>query len=70
MFLYLPNREVYFVIAMFGMEYAINMGGSSLDGYKEWLSENENISPLYMSEEQYENNRKGYAKTMYSSSEE
>jgi hypothetical protein len=39
--------EFYFVVAFFGMEYAINIGGSSMDGYKKWLSENDDISPLF-----------------------
>lgn len=38
--------EFYFVIAIFGMEYVINLGGNSIDGYKEWLKKNNGISPL------------------------
>ena len=42
--------EFYFVVAFFGMEYAINLAGSSVDGYKNWLSENNDISPLLKKE--------------------
>ncbi|MBN2606600.1 MAG: hypothetical protein JXR47_04615 [Thiotrichales bacterium] len=38
--------ELFFVVAIFGMEYAINLGGSGMDGYKEWLEENDYVSPL------------------------
>lgn len=41
------NSEFYFVIAIFGMEYAINLGGNSIDGYNHWLSRHANHSPLY-----------------------
>lgn len=51
-FLFLPNGEVYFVIAMHGIEYAINMGGPDIDGYTEWLETNKGASPLYISEEE------------------
>lgn len=47
--LFLGNGEVYFVIAMYGIEYAINMGGSYIDGYKYWLENNNFRSPLYLS---------------------
>lgn len=38
--------ELFFVIAIFGMEYAINLGGSGMDGYKKWLEDNDHVSPL------------------------
>jgi hypothetical protein len=41
------NSEWYYVLALFGEEYAINMGGPEVDGYVRWLQENDNISPLY-----------------------
>lgn len=43
------EAEYYFVIAIFGMEYAINIGGSNIDGYKEWLKKHDHASPLYTS---------------------
>lgn len=43
----IDNSEFYFVIAVFGMEYAINLGGNSMDGYESWLNMNGNVSPLY-----------------------
>ena len=44
----IDNSEFYFVLAIFGMEYSINLGGNSMDGYKAWLENNDNISPLYL----------------------
>lgn len=64
-FLFLANGEIYFVVAMFGIEYAINMGGSSIEGYQEWLKNNNGISPLYISDKQREENYMGYAKKMF-----
>ena len=66
-FLFTPKGEVYFVIAMFGIEYAINMAGSSVEGYNEWLKNNNNISPLYISDKQRKDNYMRYAKKMFSS---
>lgn len=42
-----PASEYYVVIAIFGWEYVINLGGTELDGYQEWLKENNGRSPLY-----------------------
>jgi hypothetical protein len=38
---------MYFVIAILGVEYAINVGGPDIDGYGLWLRQNEGRSPLY-----------------------
>lgn len=65
--MFTPNGEVYFVIAMFGIEYAINMAGSSIEGYNEWLKNNNNISPLYISDKQRKENYMGYTKKTFSS---
>jgi hypothetical protein len=46
-FLYTEARELYFILALFGTEYALNMGGPELDGYKVWLGNNNGRSPLY-----------------------
>lgn len=46
-FLYTEGYELYFVLALFGIEYAINMGGPYIDGYKQWLIEKSDNSPLY-----------------------
>lgn len=45
--LYTAELELYFVLAIFGVEYVINMGNPSIDGYQRWLEENDYISPLY-----------------------
>ncbi len=46
-FLVTPESEWYFVLAIFGLELTINLGGPEVDGYKRWLAENGNASPLY-----------------------
>lgn len=42
-----PCSEYYAVIAIFGWEYVINLGGPQLEGYQEWLKRNNGRSPLY-----------------------
>lgn len=44
--LYTEQCELYIVIAILGIEYCLNMGGPELDGYKQWLLEHNNKSPL------------------------
>jgi len=39
--------EWFLVVAIFGMEFAINYGGPEIDGYLRWLGENNYASPLY-----------------------
>jgi hypothetical protein len=49
-FLYpaLPSsNEMYSVIALFGVEYALNLDAPNTVGYREWLSVNTGKSPLY-----------------------
>src|SRR5665213_1313562 len=46
-FLVTSTNEWYFVLAIFGLELTINMGGPELEGYERWLSENNGASPLY-----------------------
>ena len=50
-FLFTELGEVYFVIAMHGIEYAINLGGPFIERYEFWLKKNKNKSPLYISNE-------------------
>ncbi len=38
--------EYYCVVAIFGIEYSINLGGPELDGYHKWLKKNNDRSPL------------------------
>ena len=43
-----PNdSEYYIVLAIFGDEYVLNLGGRCVGGYKRWLKENKGKSPLY-----------------------
>lgn len=41
------HSELYFIIALWGIEFAINMAGPCIDGYINWLKEHDNVSPLY-----------------------
>lgn len=43
--------ELYFIIAIWGIEITINMGGKSIDGYRKWLEDHDNMSPLYYPKE-------------------
>ena len=46
-FLFTKENECYFVLAIFGVEYVINMAGPSIEAYMQWLKENNEKSPLY-----------------------
>ena len=41
------SSEYFFVMAIFGLELAINLGGPEITGYNQWLAEHNNESPLY-----------------------
>lgn len=41
------QSEYYIVVAIFGDEYALNLGGPEIEGYYAWLEANGNKSPLY-----------------------
>lgn len=48
-FLHIKNtNEWYFVVAIFGQEMVINIGGPSLESWFDWLKINDNKSPLYV----------------------
>ena len=42
------SMEIFFVIIIFGIEYAINLAGNDMSAYKKYLKENNFISPLYL----------------------
>ena len=46
--LYTSKLELYIVVAVFGVEFVLNMGGPNLEGYADWLRDNENASHLYI----------------------
>lgn len=46
-FLHTDKGEMYFVMAILGIEYAMNIGGPDLEGYDVWLRQNHGRSPLY-----------------------
>jgi hypothetical protein len=39
--------EWFLVVAIFGIEFAINYGGPEIDGYLKWMKLNDYVSPLY-----------------------
>ena len=45
--LYTDQCELYCVVAIFGIEFVINVGSPQLDGFQRWLRENDGASPLY-----------------------
>lgn len=45
-FLSTASGEFYFCLAIFGVEYAINTAGPSIDGYADWIRDNPGKSPL------------------------
>ena len=49
--LYTDKHELYAVVCLFGEEFALNYGGPEIDGYATWLSQNNNRSPLYLTEQ-------------------
>jgi hypothetical protein len=46
-FLHTEQGEMYFVLAILGTEYAINMAGPDFEGYTQLLTDHGGISPLY-----------------------
>lgn len=41
-----PLPETYFIFILYGVEFAINLGGPSIKGFENWLLDNGNISPF------------------------
>jgi hypothetical protein len=46
-FLATDSNEWYFVLVLCGLEYTINMGGPTIEGYLHWLASHGQTSPLY-----------------------
>lgn len=46
-FIVLNKNEIYFILSLFGQEIVINIGGPSLEGWHNWLDENDGLSPLH-----------------------
>jgi hypothetical protein len=40
------HRETLFAFCFYGVEFVINVGGSSIRGYQQWLEKHGNISPM------------------------
>lgn len=49
--LYTEQMEMYLVIVIMGIEYAINFANPKIEGYKTWLEQNNHVSPLFDSNE-------------------
>lgn len=47
-FLQTEAGELYFVVAIFGLELTLNIGGPFIDGYINWLKQHNQASPLYL----------------------
>ncbi|MFP9098581.1 hypothetical protein ACLI09_05960 [Flavobacterium sp. RHBU_24] len=47
-FLYIENKYLYFICAIMGIEYSINIGDRPLTEYEKWLKQNNDLSPLYI----------------------
>lgn len=45
--LFTKEMEIYLILAVLGVEYALNMDSPNISGYVKWLSKNGNKSPLY-----------------------
>ena len=45
--LYTEKYELYIIVAILGVEFALNLGGPELDGYLDWVERHEFSSPLY-----------------------
>jgi len=48
--LLIEGDEYFIVVAIFGVEYALNLGGRSIEGYERWLKKNDGKSLLYYKE--------------------
>jgi hypothetical protein len=46
-FLITDEGDYYLVLAVFGMEYAINLGAANDRTYEQWLVKHQGVSPLY-----------------------
>ncbi|MBI9013903.1 MAG: hypothetical protein JEZ08_16835 [Clostridiales bacterium] len=51
--LYTDLGELYFILSLFGLEFAINYGGASVGGYIRWLDMHNQVSPLYYKENKH-----------------
>lgn len=45
--LYTNNFQLLIVVAIFGIEYCLDLGQPTIETYIKWLEENNNASPLY-----------------------
>lgn len=54
-FLMTPWGEWFHVVAIFGLEFTINLGGPEIGGYRRWLDENGGASPLYAGNNRFGN---------------
>ena len=46
--LYTDNFQLLIVVAIFGIEYCLDLGQPTIETYLNWLTENNHVSPLYL----------------------
>jgi hypothetical protein len=47
MFTYVDRDKLYFVLGLFGVEYALNMAERESKSHQSWMESNSHRSPLY-----------------------
>ena len=47
------QAKLYFIIVLWGTEFAINLGGPYIEGYQAWLQEHDNVSLLYLGKKRF-----------------
>ena len=62
--LFTNQGETYLIIIMFGIEYAINLGAPTINGYKKWLKSHRNKCFLYFTPKERERQFKQYISKM------
>lgn len=46
------EHELYFIVVLWGIEFAINIGGPGIESYEQWLIEHDYVSPLHFGKNQ------------------
>ncbi len=59
-FLFTSQGKVYFIVVMYGIEYAINIIDNTILDYTDWLKDNHYTSPLYILPEQRKKEFEGH----------
>ncbi len=51
-FLVIDPGQWVFIVALFGLEFGLNVSYRDINGYLEWLRSHNNVSPLYVDEKE------------------